>query len=110
MDNLDSGVMIETKNLTKKFNGLIAVNHVSFNVKRGEVFGLLGPNGAGSAYRIWSRHDGNRGTGIQESHDQVEDFFPHYHFINVCICDLEVINRKEGYRCSYLSSWFANCF
>ncbi|MCW3993687.1 MAG: ATP-binding cassette domain-containing protein, partial [Candidatus Bathyarchaeota archaeon] len=49
---MDSSVMIETKNLTKKFNGLIAVNHVSFNVKRGEVFGLLGPNGAGKTTTI----------------------------------------------------------
>jgi len=52
VDSLDSGVMIETKNLTKKFNGLVAVNHVSFNVKRGEVFGLLGPNGAGKTTTI----------------------------------------------------------
>jgi len=52
VDSLDSGVMIETKNLTKKFNGLIAVDHVSFNVKRGEVFGLLGPNGAGKTTTI----------------------------------------------------------
>ncbi|MBA7492438.1 Linearmycin resistance ATP-binding protein LnrL [subsurface metagenome] len=44
--------MIETKNLTKKFNGLIAVDHVSFNVKRGEIFGLLGPNGAGKTTTI----------------------------------------------------------
>jgi len=40
--SLESGVMIETKNLTKKFNELVAVDHVSFNVKRGEIFGLLG--------------------------------------------------------------------
>ena len=44
--------MIETKNLTKKFNGLVAVDHVSFNVKRGEIFGLLGPNGAGKTTAI----------------------------------------------------------
>ena len=39
--------MIEVKNLTKNFNSFTAVDHVSFDVKRGEVFGLLGPNGAG---------------------------------------------------------------
>ena len=39
--------VIEVKNLTKKYNGLLAVNNVSFDVKRGEVFGLLGENGAG---------------------------------------------------------------
>lgn len=42
---------IEVKNVTKKFknNGkdFIALNNVSFNVEKGEIFGLLGPNGAG---------------------------------------------------------------
>mgnify|MGYP005983654085 CR=1 FL=1 len=38
---------IETNNLTKTFGQQIAVNNVSFNIKRGEVFALLGPNGAG---------------------------------------------------------------
>jgi len=49
---LVSGMMIETKDLTKKFNGLTAVDHVSFNVKKGEIFGLLGPNGAGKTTTI----------------------------------------------------------
>jgi len=44
--------MIETRNLTKKFSKLVAVDHVSFNVKRGEIFGLLGPNGAGKTTTI----------------------------------------------------------
>lgn len=39
--------IISVKNLTKNYNSLVAVNNVSFNVKRGEIFGLLGPNGAG---------------------------------------------------------------
>jgi len=50
--NLKNDVMIETRNLTKEFNGLTAVDHVSFNVKRGEIFGLLGPNGAGKTTTI----------------------------------------------------------
>ena len=44
--------MIETRNLTKKFGELTAVDHVSFKVKRGEIFGLLGPNGAGKTTTI----------------------------------------------------------
>ena len=39
--------IIEVKDLTKKFGGLVAVDAISFLVERGEVFGLLGPNGAG---------------------------------------------------------------
>jgi len=44
---LERKMLIEVKDLTKNFNGFTAVDHVSFNVKKGEVFGLLGPNGAG---------------------------------------------------------------
>jgi len=39
--------IITTKNLTKKFNGLLAVEGVSLEIDKGECFGLLGPNGAG---------------------------------------------------------------
>lgn len=39
--------MIEAENLTKKYGHIKAVDAVSFEISRGEVFGLLGPNGAG---------------------------------------------------------------
>ena len=41
------GLILEVKNLTKKFGGLTAVNDVNFVVERGEMVGLIGPNGAG---------------------------------------------------------------
>jgi len=43
---------IEVKNITKKFNSFTAVDAVSFNIKKGELFGLLGPNGAGKTTTI----------------------------------------------------------
>lgn len=42
------GIVISVKNLTKVYsNGLEAVKGISFEVKKGEIFGILGPNGAG---------------------------------------------------------------
>ena len=43
---------IETKDLTKRFGSLTAVDHLSISVEAGEVFGLLGPNGAGKTTTI----------------------------------------------------------
>jgi len=44
--------IIEVKNLARQFNGLTAVDHISFEVKKGEIFGFLGPNGAGKSTTI----------------------------------------------------------
>ena len=44
--------VIEVKNLTRKFKKLTAVNDISFNVGKGEIFGFLGPNGAGKTTTI----------------------------------------------------------
>ncbi len=46
--------VIHIRNLTKKFGGFTAVDHISFDVRRGEIFGFLGANGAGktTAMRI----------------------------------------------------------
>jgi len=42
-------IAISATNLTKKFGDFTAVDHISFQVKKGEIFGLLGPNGAGKS-------------------------------------------------------------
>ena len=39
--------LLSVNNVTKRFGGLVAVDHVSFEVNQGEVISLIGPNGAG---------------------------------------------------------------
>ncbi len=46
---LDSGIAVSCKNLTKRFGDFTATDSVSFEVRKGEIFGLLGPNGAGKS-------------------------------------------------------------
>jgi ABC-2 type transport system ATP-binding protein len=43
---------IEVSNLTKRYDGLVAVDAISFEVKKGEFFGFLGPNGAGKTTTV----------------------------------------------------------
>src|SRR6266403_4519023 len=40
-------VLLETKDLTVKFGGLVALDSVTLSIRRGEILGLIGPNGAG---------------------------------------------------------------
>jgi ABC-2 type transport system ATP-binding protein len=44
-----SDVMIEARDLTKRYDDVVALDHVSMSVRRGEVLGFLGPNGAGKS-------------------------------------------------------------
>lgn len=43
---------IEVRNLTKRYDGLLAVDGISFEVRKGEFFGFLGPNGAGKTTTV----------------------------------------------------------
>jgi len=52
MTTNNNGPAIEVLGLTKKFGDFTAVNNISFNVARGEIFGFLGPNGAGKTTTI----------------------------------------------------------
>ncbi len=52
MGRLDDNIIIDIKNLTKKYGSLTAVDNLNLKVYQGEIFGFLGPNGAGKTTTI----------------------------------------------------------
>ena len=44
---MTDNILLSAQNLSVRFGGVLAVNNVSFDVRKGEVFTLIGPNGAG---------------------------------------------------------------
>jgi ABC-2 type transport system ATP-binding protein len=49
LDASDSDALVRAVDLTRRFGEFIAADHVSFEVRAGEIYGLLGPNGAGKS-------------------------------------------------------------
>ena len=52
MSAVENGKAVVVKDLKRRFGGFVAVNGISFEVAKGEIFGFLGPNGAGKSTTI----------------------------------------------------------
>jgi len=70
---------IEVENLTKYYGDLLAVDHISFEVRQGEVFGFLGPNGAGKTTTqrmLTTLLEPTEGRIVINGHDLAHDAYP----------------------------------
>jgi branched-chain amino acid transport system ATP-binding protein len=70
-----ANILLSARELVVRFGGLIAVNKVSFDVRRGEVFTLIGPNGAGktTVFNLISRiYQATSGTITYLEHDLLQ--------------------------------------
>lgn len=68
--------MIEVKDLVKRYGEHVAVDHLSFKVEKGQIYGFLGPNGAGKSTTmnmITGYLAANEGTVIINGHDILEE-------------------------------------
>ena len=67
---------IEVRGLSRRYGTVLAVDHVSFAVRRGEIFGFLGPNGAGKSttVRMLTGYvPPSEGSALLDGHDIVTD-------------------------------------
>ena len=68
--------MIEVKNIVKRYGDHLAVDHLSFRVEKGQIYGFLGPNGAGKSTTmniITGYLACNEGTVVIDGHDILEE-------------------------------------
>ena len=68
--------MIEVKNLVKRYGDHTAVDHLSFEIEKGKIYGFLGPNGAGKSTTmnmITGYIASTEGTVVIDGHDILEE-------------------------------------
>lgn len=68
--------MIEVNNLVKRYGGQLAVDHLSFQIEKGKIYGFLGPNGAGKTTTmniITGYIASTQGTVVIDGHDILEE-------------------------------------
>ena len=87
-------------NLVKKYGELTAVDHISFTVERGEIFGLLGPNGAGKSTTlnvITTLTDFNKGEVVIDGMDIRKDKNRIKQLIGMVPQDIAIYNHLNAY-------------
>ena len=54
------GTLMEMKNITRRFGGVVAIQDISFDIREGEVRAIIGPNGAGKSSMVHGCYSGSR--------------------------------------------------
>jgi len=95
----DGASAIIVKDLVKKFDDVTAVNGISLEIKKGELFGLLGPNGAGKTTMInmlVGLLNATEGTAIVGGYDVKRDLSKIKEMIGVCPQEASVYKFLKG--------------
>lgn len=99
-----AGITISIKDLTKRFGSFTAVDHISFDVRKGEIFGFLGANGAGktTAMRmLCGLSRPTEGRGIVAGYDitrQAEEVKRHIGYMSQHFSLYEELTVRENIR------------
>jgi ABC-2 type transport system ATP-binding protein len=92
--------IIEVKNLTKKFGDFVAVNDISFEIQKGEIFAFLGPNGAGKSTTIkmlTTLLSPTSGTMILDGHNVAKDSNAVRHSFGIVFQDPSLDDELTAY-------------
>ncbi|MHA1590380.1 MAG: ATP-binding cassette domain-containing protein [Candidatus Njordarchaeales archaeon] len=98
--------IITVRNLTKRFGNLVAVDHISFDIEEGEIFGLLGPNGAGKTttiHMLATILKPDEGTAIVAGHDIRKEPKEVRKKIGIVFQDITVDRALTGYENMWIS-------
>jgi len=77
-EHSDNVLTVEVINLTKYYGQLLAVDHINFGIRKGEIFGFLGPNGAGKTTTVrmlTTLLTPSEGTALVNGHDILKDSY-----------------------------------
>lgn len=71
--------ILQVKGVTKRYGGLVAVNDVSFDVRKGEILSVIGPNGAGKStlFKLISSFVKTSGGEVLFNGERISDLSPH---------------------------------
>ena len=72
-------IILEVKNVTRRFGGLVAVNNINFTVNEGEILSVIGPNGAGKStlFKLISSFLGTSSGEVFFKGEKISNLSPH---------------------------------